>query len=179
VGSGSAGQPQGPATPPPPVEAPPPPPPPPPPKIDWAAYLAADPGYAATLANLQSQEANLLTQYGAVPTGVTQIGSSDAVSGDIANAAKNNPYSTLSTLANQLKGNIHSANDSANAHGVLMSGINLRNQKNEYAADQQRQYSALSALQSALLGLGGQQSQALEQARQNWFNYYNSGVPSG
>src|SRR4051812_48016950 len=63
TGRGAPGSPDpGPPPPPPPVEAPPaPPPPPPPPKMDWNAYLAADPGYAAVLASLQGQEGNLLT----------------------------------------------------------------------------------------------------------------------
>lgn len=178
VGSGSTGQPQGPQTPPPAAPAPAPPAPPPPPKIDWAAYLKSDPGYAAAIANLQGQESNLLTQYGAVPTGVQQIGGGD-VGADIANAARNNPYSTLAMLQKQLTGNLHQDTNEANSHGVLFSGVNLNNQRNEYAADQQRQYGALQSLQQALLGLSGQQTQAQSQAYQNWFNYFNSQVPSG
>lgn len=180
VDTGNPGQPQGPATPPPPVPAAPPAPPappPPPPRMDWGAYLSADPGYAATIANLQAQQAQLYNQYGFVPAGSKLIGTGSDIGMDTAYAAAGNPNSQLAQLAHQLSGNIQGINDTANAHGVLTSGINLRNQRNEYTADQSRRAGALSALQQALLGLGGQQASALEQARRDWWNYFNA--PAG
>lgn len=138
---------------------------------DFGAYLKTDPGYAALLASLKGQQANLVTQFGDA-SGVSGIDGSP-LGADVQQAASANPYSWLAQDRKATGQHVGSINNSANAHGLLYSGANAQGQVNEYAADQQRQYAARAALRDALGGLGSQQAQGLSGAYTN----YLAGLP--
>jgi hypothetical protein len=124
------------------------------PGIDYAAIIKGDPLYNAELTQQGEQRFNLNQDYGKdfsytdPGTGVTRD-----VTVSNPGTADYNPNSVLARLGQLFQRNVQGINDTANAHGILYSGIHNQSVTNETQADADRQSAAALAHDRSLQSL--------------------------
>lgn len=118
-------------------------PPPAPKPIDWAAIINADPRMIAAAPGLASRISQADAQYGFAPDAQGNLQVDTAAS----------PFSAAGLLKNQLGQDSESAQNAANARGILFSGAQVGAQQAAQNAYQQNLYKALNALQGILQGV--------------------------
>lgn len=134
---------------------------------DYWAQAQIDPSYQATKGGLAKSLISQILNYGDSSALDPAEAALYGVTPDQTSAASANPYSTIAQLKQQLSGDQYGITNSVNSRGLENSGAYTAAQQHENQQGAQRNYNALTALQTAIGGIDTQNTNALTTAYGN------------